>query len=117
MTALRREALGDGFLDFLLLMRNKRERAHPSDAHLAAFTAKKQAVLRALDREAGQLAASSFGIGHIAIGCALSYLDFRFGKEDWRPDRPGLARWHADFCARPAVRATEPVDDAPPDGR
>ncbi len=117
MTALRREALGDGFLDFLLLLRNERERAHPSDAHLAAFTAKKQAVLRALDREAGHLAASAFSIGHIAIGCALSYLDFRFGNEGWRTDHPGIARWHENFRARPSVRATEPVDDGAPDGR
>src|SRR5262252_2655185 len=58
MVALRRQALGDGFLDFLLLLRNERERAHPSDAHLATFTAKKQAVLRALEREAGDLAVS-----------------------------------------------------------
>src|SRR5580704_18659729 len=32
MTALRRQALGDGFLDFLLLWRNERERAQPSEA-------------------------------------------------------------------------------------
>jgi glutathione S-transferase len=117
MPALRRQALGDGFLDFLLLMRNERERAHPSDAHLAAFAAKKQAALRALEREAGELAASAFGVGHIAIGCALSYLDFRFSNEDWRTDHPGIARWHENFRARPSVRATEPVDDAAPDGR
>src|SRR5262249_21534924 len=117
MTALRRQALGDGFLDFLLLLRNERERTHPSDMHLAAFAAKKQAVLRALGREAGELAASAFGIGHIAIGCALCYLDFRFGNKDWRTDHPGLARWHADFCARPSVRATEPIDDSATNGR
>src|SRR5262245_54583843 len=35
MTALRRQALGDGFLDFLLLWRDERARAQPSDAHLA----------------------------------------------------------------------------------
>jgi len=111
-TALRRQALGDGFLDFLLLLRNERERAHPSDAHLAALTAKQQAVLRALERETGDLAASDFGIGHIAIGCALSYLDFRFGDEDWRTNHPGIARWHESFRARPSVRATEPIDDS-----
>ena len=38
MVALRRQALGDGFLDFLLLLRNERDRAHPSDAHLSAYT-------------------------------------------------------------------------------
>jgi glutathione S-transferase len=112
MTALRRQALGDGFLDFLLLLRNEGERAHPSDVHISAYTTKKQAVLDALDREAAALAASPFSIGHIAVGCALSYLDFRFADEDWRKDHPRAAAWHADFAARPSVRATEPVDDS-----
>jgi glutathione S-transferase len=112
MIALRRQALGDGFLDFLLLLRNERERAHPSQVHLATFATKKQAVLRTLDGEAADLAASPFTIGHIAVGCALSYLDFRFGDEDWRADHPRIARWHGDFCERPSVRATEPIDDS-----
>src|SRR5262249_6018073 len=74
MIALRRQALGDGFLDFLLLLRNERERKHVSDVHVATFTTKREAVLAALDKDAGALAAAPFGIGHIALGCALSYL-------------------------------------------
>jgi glutathione S-transferase len=112
MTALRRQALGDGFLDFLLLLRNEGERAHPSEVHLAAFNTKRAAVLRTLEREAADLAATPFGIGHIALGCALSYHDFRFAKDDWRRGHPAIARWHQDFAARPSVRATEPVDDS-----
>ena len=112
MIALRRQALGDGFLDFLLLLRNERERAQPSQVHLSAFTTKRAAVLRALEKEAGDLASSPFGIGHIAIGCALSYLDFRFGQEDWRSTHPRIAQWHKEFSARPSVQATEPVDDS-----
>ncbi len=50
MVALRRQALGDGCLDFLLLLRNERERAQPSEAHLAAYTTKKHGVLKALER-------------------------------------------------------------------
>jgi glutathione S-transferase len=111
MTALRRQALGDGFLEFLLLWRNERERTHPSEVHLAAFAAKRKAVLAALDREAGDLDASAFSIGHIAVGCALSYLDFRFAADDWRGGHPRAAAWHAKFAARPSVRATEPIDD------
>jgi glutathione S-transferase len=112
LVALRRQALGDGFLDFLLLLRNERERAHPSEVHVASFTTKKQAALRSLEREADELAASPFTIGHISVGCALWYLDFRFADEDWRADHPRIARWHRDFSARPSVRATEPVDDS-----
>ena len=112
MVALRRQALGDGFLDFLLLLRNERERAHPSDAHLSTFTTKRKAALAALEREAQALAASPFTIGHIAIGCALSYLDFRFGHEDWRAEHSRIAGWHREFAARASVRATEPIDDS-----
>src|ERR1700733_2308741 len=36
MAALRRQALGDGFLDFLVLNRNERARAQPSGIHLAS---------------------------------------------------------------------------------
>ena len=112
LVALRRQALGDGFLDMLVLLRDERMRAHPSDVHKASAAVRKAAVLNSLDREADSLAATPFGIGHIAIGCALSYLDFRYADEDWRQGHPRIASWHAAFAARPSVRATEPIDDA-----
>ena len=111
MTALRRQALGDGFLDFLLLWRNELEREHPSQVHLASYVERRRVTLLALDQEADALASSSFSIGHIAIGCALSYLDFRFATDDWRGGHPRIAAWHATFANRPSVRATEPIDD------
>jgi glutathione S-transferase len=111
LTALRRQALGDGFTEFLLLLRNERDRAHPSEVLLAAFATKRQAVLGVLDAEAGDLATLPFTIGHIAIGSALSYLDFRFAQEDWRADHPRIACWHREFRLRPSVRTTELADD------
>ncbi len=112
LLALRRQALGDGFLDLLVLLRDERMRAQPSQAHLASAAVRKRATLDGLEIEAAELAASQFGIGHIAIGCALSYLDFRYADEDWREARPRLANWHKGFAARPSVLATEPIDDA-----
>jgi glutathione S-transferase len=112
LTALRRQALGDGFLEMMVLLRDERARAHPSDVHQASTAARKMAVLKNLEQEAPALAAAPFGIGHIAIGCALCYLDFRYADEDWRKDHPRIASWHAAFAARPSVRATEPVDDS-----
>lgn len=111
MTALRRQALGDGFLDFLLLWRNELERQHPSQVHLASYAERRRVTLLALDSEAEALASSPFSIGHIAIGCALSYLDFRFATDDWRGGHPRIAAWHATFAKRPSVLATEPIDD------
>jgi glutathione S-transferase len=112
LAALRWQALGDGFLDLLVLLRDERARAQPSDAHLVSAAVRKTAVLDSLELEAAELAAAQFGIGHIAIGCALSYLDFRYADEDWREARPRLAAWHVTFADRPSVRATEPVDDS-----
>ena len=112
MIALRRQALGDGFLDMMVLLRDERVRAHPSAAHMKSTAARKAVVLDSLEREAESLLIAPFGIGHIAIGCALSYLDFRFADENWRKDHLRLANWHAAFAARPSVRVTEPVDDS-----
>jgi glutathione S-transferase len=112
LVALRRQALGDGFLDLMVLLRDERMRANPSDVHKASAAARKAAVLDSLEHEADAMAATQLSIGHIAIGCALSYLDFRYADEDWRKAHPRISRWHADFAARPSVRATEPVDDS-----
>jgi glutathione S-transferase len=112
-TALRRQALGDGLLDHLILWRNERERPKEqrSALHLAAYEAKLDATLKRFEDELPDLEATPFGIGHIAIGVAVAYLDFRFANLNWRNRRPILAEWHAPFAARPSMRATEPVDD------
>ncbi len=110
--ALRRQALGDGMLDLLVLWRGEEQRPHRSEVHIASFAARRAACLAALEREAPSLAAVPFGIGHIAVGCALSYLDFRFAALPWREGHPRLAEWHAAFCARPSARATEAIDDS-----
>ncbi|MDC7787107.1 glutathione S-transferase [Rhodoplanes sp. TEM] len=106
-TALRRAALGDGLLDLLILWRYERARTHPDPAHLAACAVKADACLAVLEDEAEALAATPFGIGHVALGCALSYVDFRFPELAWRTGRPRLAAWYAGFAQRPSARATE----------
>ena len=112
LLALRRQALGDGFLDLLVLLRDERMRAQPSAAHLASAAVRKRAILDSLEQEATELAAAPFRIGHVAIGCALSYLDFRYADEGWRQTHPRLAAWHTTFAVRPSVLSTEPVDDS-----
>ena len=56
LAALRRQALGDGFLDMLVLLRDERMRAHPSDVHKSSAAARKAAVLKSLEQEAAALA-------------------------------------------------------------
>ncbi len=106
-TALRRHALGNGLIEMLLLWRGERLREHPARVYLDTFAVKYAACVAALAAEAPALAATPFGIGHIAIGCALSYSDFRFAELDWRRDHARLADWHAAFLQRPSVRATQ----------
>jgi glutathione S-transferase len=109
-TALRRHALGNGLLDMLILWRGERERQQPSQPHLDGFAVKYKATLKALEKESPEIGATPFGIGHIAIGCALSYADFRFADLNWRAGHPQTAAWHASFLQRPSARATEAVE-------
>jgi glutathione S-transferase len=113
LEALRRQALGDGFLDFLLLWRNERSdrpEQYRSPDHLKAFQTKYEWTLGALDKEADALAAGPLRIGHVAIACALSYLDFRFADLDWRTPHPRIAKWHKTFADRPSMKATIPYE-------
>lgn len=108
--ALRWHAFGDGLLDALILWRNEREREVALPALVGAFDLKTRACLRQLDHEAQALSEQPLSIGHIAVGCALGYLDDRFGALDWGSMAPRLARWFAEIGARPSFRATQPVD-------
>jgi len=115
--ALRRQALADGLLDAALLRRY--EGARPAHERSATWDEKQKNVvartLDALEKEAkdlGKPKAKRTTLGHIAIGCALGYLDFRFAAENWRNGRPNLTRWYEDFSKRPSMAATVPKDMA-----
>ena len=113
LVALRRQSLGDGILDTLLMWRGEvtRPPAQQSIKHMQAWRLKTKVSVDALEEEADALAASRFSIGHIALGVALGYIDFRFPELSWRQDHPKLAAWHATFEARPSARANMPVDE------
>jgi glutathione S-transferase len=113
LVALRRHALGQGMLDCALPLLGERFRPadKQSEPHMALWRAKLRACVEALEAEAEALTESAFSIGHLAIGVALGYLDFRFADLAWRDGHPKLAAWQAGFDARPAVRANLPVDD------
>jgi glutathione S-transferase len=108
--ALRWHALGDGLLDALILWRNEREREVPLRTLMEAFELKARATLKVLDDEAQALAETDLSIGHVTIGCALGYLDYRFDTLGWRAIAPRLAEWQADIARRPSFQSTEPID-------
>lgn len=110
--ALRRQALGDGMMAILLLWRQERMKtsAQQLPEWLAAFQVKIDAGMASLEQEAPTLMQGGFDIGHVTIGCLLSYLDYRFADLDWRAHHPALAAWHATFAARASSLATVPDD-------
>jgi len=112
--ALKRQALGDGVLDALIVWRQ--ERLKPTDkqtqAWLDTFALKVATALDQLDAGVPRFADRPFDIGHAALGCALGYIDFRFADLNWRATRPALAAWHATFESRPSAKATHPGEPA-----
>jgi glutathione S-transferase len=112
--ALRDQALGDGLLDVLMLrlVERLKPEARRSPEIVAANERKTAAALDRLEVDVGRLQGRRFDIGHVAIGTALGYVDFRFADDGWRRGRARLADWHAGFCERPSVRAVPAVDDA-----
>jgi glutathione S-transferase len=108
--ALRWHALGDGLLDLLILWRNERERQVPLPALIDAFDVKTRASLKQLDDEAQALNETPLSIGHIAVACALGYLDYRFDNFGWRAVAPRLAEWYDETRARSSFKNSEPVD-------
>src|SRR6476469_8184332 len=76
LVALRRQSLGDGMLDTLLMWRGEvtRPPAQQSIKHMQAWRLKTNVSVDMLEEEADALA-SGFSIGHIALGVALGYID------------------------------------------
>lgn len=111
--ALRRQALADGILDAAVL--RLLEGRRPANEQSPAWIAKQKAVIErsldALEDEVDRLG-DGLTIGHITIGVALGYLDFRFAGDAWRDRRPKLARWNEQFQQRPSMSSTVPRDPA-----
>lgn len=107
---LRWQALADGLTDILLLWRIERAREEKADpVVLAAFETKTRATLAALEDE--PLEGTPFGLGHIAVVCALGQLDFRYAGCGWQKAHPRLAAWQSAQNQRPSVAATAIDDD------
>ena len=107
--ALRRQALADGLLDagVSIVLEGRRPESERSPGWVQRQT---EVMVRALDAFEGEI--SRFGdgltIGHIALGCALGWLDFRIPDHEWRSRCPRLAAWFAAFSQRPSMLATKP---------
>ena len=111
-TALRRDAIGTGIMEngVALIGEMARPPEMQSQPHIAAYQTKIQAALDYLDADATALAKDRFNIGHLSIGCALGYLDFRYADDDWRKGHANLAEWHKKLAERASFKQTAHAD-------
>jgi glutathione S-transferase len=110
------EALADGVLDAAILARLEaswagRAEGQRSQAWIDRQTGKIHTSLKAMSAGLGDKLFCSgvhFSLSDVAVGCALSYLDFRFAQIDWRAQHPNLARLQEKLTQRSSFIETQP---------
>lgn len=111
--ALAREAAIDGMIEAAVLVAYEM-RLRPENLRFDGWMAAQWAkVSRVLDMfESAPPAPTPMGqvmaMDHIALACALAYLDFRHDSRGWRAGRPMLAAWQQGVQNRPSLRDTQP---------
>lgn len=105
----RAEALADGVMDLGLNLTMERRKPEAEASPTSAKRWRGQ-LLRALDALPATLRGlpEDVTLGHLAIACALGYVDFRHGDMNWRDGRGELAAWYETIAARPSLAATAP---------
>jgi glutathione S-transferase len=108
------EALADGVTDALILTRleqTQRPAEQQSTKWIERQMGKVHAGIKAMSHGLGDKPwcnGHAYSLADIAVGCALGYLDFRFGSIDWRTPYPNLARLNEKVSARPSFADTQP---------
>jgi len=108
------EALADGLLDAALLARlenTQREPHERSERWVQRQLGKIDAALAAMSNDLADrpwCSGNHYSLADVAVGCALSYLDFRFPEIHWRERHPNLAAYHEKLAKRQSFIDTEP---------
>jgi glutathione S-transferase len=111
------EALSDGLLDASIAARMEAQWAHRtaeqrSQAWIDRQMSRVMAAITAMAQGLGDkpyCAGNHFTLADVAVGCALSYLDFRYAHIDWRSSNPNLHKLVDKLTARPSF-----IESAPP---
>ena len=104
------DARGKHLLITLIVERNREEKLR-SEEMRRIIIQKCQNSLAGMTKGLPALKERPFDIGHLSIGCALAYADFRFHELNWRKNQPYLAAWYDTVAARPSFSATAFVDE------
>jgi len=103
------EAMADGMVDAAILMVYEqllRTDAQKSPEWVEAQWLKISRALAHLDGQVSKL--EPLSMASIAVGAALSYLDFRHDDRKWRELAPNLVAWETQFAKRDSMLATQP---------
>jgi len=108
------EALADGLLDASILARLEAT-WRPADQQSAAWIERQMGkvadALRQMAMELGEnpwCHSNQMSLADIAVGCALSYLLFRFPDLQWQAQYPNLERLYQKLAQRPSFIETSP---------
>lgn len=105
------EATAEGIIEAALAMTYE-ARIRPENLRYAPWVegqwAKAARALTAVNDRWMSHLAGPLDMGHIAMGCALGYIDFRHDDRGWRQGNTALADWYATFCTRESMVATAP---------
>lgn len=105
------EATADGIMDAAVLMVYE-HRLRPPEKQCEGWVdsqwSKIERALAAVNQRWMSHLSGPLDMSHIAMGCALGYLDFRHPGHNWRKGNDALDDWFAVFAERASMKATVP---------
>ncbi len=105
------ESIADAIMDAAILITYEgrfRPPEHQSAGWTDAQWAKISAALEAVNSRWMSHLSGPLDASHIAVGCALGYLDLRHDARGWRSGAQTLDDWFAVFAERESMKATAP---------
>ncbi|MDQ2094073.1 glutathione S-transferase family protein [Rhodalgimonas zhirmunskyi] len=105
------EATADAIMESAVLVvyeSRLRPPEHRSEDWIEAQWSKVAHSVKAVNDRWMSHLAGPLDMSHIAIGCALGYLDFRHEARGWRKGNDALDDWFAVFSTRPCMAETAP---------
>lgn len=106
------ESMSDAIMDAAVLLTYEarfRSGEQQSPEWQEAQWGKITATLNTIETRWMSHLAGPLDMSHIALACALKYLDFRHDTRNWRKGHGALPEWHADIASRESLAATRPA--------